>query len=86
MALGSQAVEAKREIRNMVNYKCHIVLKGKAGQLFRRNKTFLHGPPMQWLTSSTTPSWLGARLVKAPVWEIQERWVKYYAVPGSDKT
>ena len=36
--------EQKWKIRNMINYQCQVVLKAKANQLLRRNKTFfLHG-------------------------------------------
>ena len=65
--------EQKWKIRNMINYQCQVVLKAKANQLLRRNKTFF-----AWIlcgsSSGQCPHGIlvveaGARLVKTSVLE-----------------
>lgn len=50
--------EQKWKIRNMINYQCQMILKTKANQLLRRNKTFFCMDlvwVMQWSISSWHP-------------------------------
>ena len=62
----------KRKIRNMINYKCHVILKEKADQLLRRDKTFF-----SWILcgscSGQHPPWHPHSQGKGEAWKLEIR-------------